>query len=46
VRARFEAVETPLKRTKKSQNARKNLFFLLVGMGSLGMGKNLVEPTA
>jgi hypothetical protein len=27
VRERFEAVETPLKRTKKSRNARQKLFF-------------------
>ena len=39
VRERFEAVEMPLKRTKKSQNARNGPFFF-----SVGMGKNLAGP--
>jgi hypothetical protein len=30
VRDRFDAVETPLKRIKKSRNARKKLFFSAV----------------
>jgi len=33
VRERFEAVETPLKRMKKSTNARKKLFLLSALMG-------------
>ena len=40
VRAKFEAVEMPLKRTKKSQNAlKKPLLF------SEDMGKNLADLT-
>jgi hypothetical protein len=40
VRERLEAVEIPLKRTKKSQKARRKFFFLPVVMG-----KNLVDLT-
>jgi hypothetical protein len=39
VRARFDAVETPLKRTKKSQNARKKFFLFSIAKGE----KNLLN---
>ena len=40
VRDRLEAVEIPLKRTKKSQNARIKFLLFLVGMG-----KNLADQS-
>jgi len=45
VRVRFEAVEIPLKRTKKSQAARNRSLVSLFSMEKLLTGKSVLQAT-